>query len=102
MPYTAGMDRPSSDKVQWNEDGTLTKETIKRAMKALRKRLKLARLDDESKLGGDALTGGVKSSICAVKPPEQYPLEVWDELVRVGRLRKLDVGLYEIVEVGGA
>ncbi|MEO0478084.1 MAG: hypothetical protein AAF196_01255 [Planctomycetota bacterium] len=54
----------------------------KRAMKALRKRLKLARLDDESSLGGSSLTSGRESGIVAVRPPEQYPREVWDLLLR--------------------
>ena len=71
---------------------------LKKAMKAFRKRLKLARLDDESKLGHDAMTKGERSRICAVKPPEQYPVEVWDALVESGRLVKLGQGLYEIVE----
>lgn len=85
--------------VQRNEDGSLTKETIKRAMKAFRKRLKLMRLDDESRLGHNAMTAGRKSTISGVSPPEQYPKEVWEELVERGRLRKLPQGIYEIVEV---
>ena len=89
---------PRKQLVERNEDGTLTKETLKRAMKAFRKRLKLARLDDESRLGHDAMTKGEKSRICAVKPPEQYPQEVWDYLVETGRLKQLAPALYEIVE----
>ncbi len=84
--------------VERNEDGTLTKETIKRAMKAFRKRLKLARLDEESSVGHDPLSKGEKSTIIGVKPPEQYPPEVWDELVGLGRLRSIGQGVYEIVE----
>ena len=34
---------PRADLVQRNPDGSFTKETLQRAMKALRKRLKLAR-----------------------------------------------------------
>ena len=89
---------PRSDLVDRNEDGSLTKETIKRAMKAFRKRLKLMRLDEESGLGHDAMTRGVKSTIFAIKPPERYPPEVWDELVERGRLRRVQEGLYEIVD----
>ena len=90
---------PNKDLVQRNEDGSLTKETVKRAMKALRKRIKLMRLDEETRLGHDAMTSGTKSTISGVRPPEQYPPEVWDELVERGRLRNLGRGLYEIVEV---
>lgn len=81
-----------------NPDGSLTGETLKRAMKAFRKRLKLARLDEESKLGHDAVTRGGKSTIVAVKPPEQYPQEVWDRLAELGRLKKIAHQLYEIVQ----
>ena len=68
-----------------------------RAMKALRKRLKLARLDDESRIGGSALTSGVHSSISGVKAPEQYPAEVWEVLEKRGRVRNVGRGLYEPV-----
>jgi len=85
--------------VERNEDGSFTKETLKRAMKAYRKRLKLARLDEESRLGHDATSKGEHSKIVAVRPPEQYPKEVWDQLVVLGRLRDIGHGLLEIVEV---
>jgi len=90
---------PRADLVERNEDGSLTKETIKRAMKAFRKRLKLTRLDEESRLGHDAMTKGVKSTIFAIKPPNRYPPEVWDELADRGRLRRVEQGeLYEIID----
>ena len=85
--------------VDRNEDGSLTKETIKRAMKAFRKRLKLMRLDEESRLGHDPLSQGVKSTIFGIHPPEQYPPEVWAELVERGRLQCDQHGVYEIVEL---
>lgn len=85
------------DLVQRNPDGTFTKETLKRAIKAFKKRLKLARLDDESKVGKNPMTKGGSSGICAVQPPEQYPPEVWQELVTRGRLKQLERGLYELV-----
>jgi len=84
--------------VQRNEDGTFTKETLKRAMKALKKRLKLTRLDDESRLGHDAMSKGAGSSIIGVHPPSQYPIEVWQELERKGRVRIDRNGLLEIIE----
>lgn len=73
------------------------KAILKRAMKALRKRLKLVRLDDESSLGGSAMTGGRHSAISAVRPPEQYPEEVWTYLNRIGRIRDIGHGLIEPV-----
>ena len=72
---------------------------LKRAMKAFKKRLKLMRLDDESSLGGGPFSGGQPSSIVAIQPPNQYPREVWDKLVELGRLRRVEGGLYELVQV---
>ena len=74
-----------------------TPEELKRAMKAFKKRLKLTRLDDESRLGHGAMTGGNTSGIVAIMPPVQYPQAIWDELVKKGKLKNLGRGLYEIV-----
>jgi hypothetical protein len=90
--------RPAANLVERNPDGSLTKETLQRAMKAFKKRLKLARLDDESRLGRDPLSKGGRSGIVAVQPPEQYPKEVWVALAAAGRLRDLGHGLYELAE----
>ena len=90
--------QPNPNLVEKNPDGTFTKETFKRAMKALRKRLKVTRLDDESRLGGDAMTKGERSRILAVKPPQQYPPEVWQALEELGRVKHIGQGLYEVVE----
>jgi hypothetical protein len=91
--------RTSKNLVERNPDGTLTKETLKRAMKAFKKRLKMWRLDEESQLGRDPLSKGDRSSISAVQPPNQYPLEVWEALVEAGRLREIGHGLYELPEL---
>ena len=74
----------------------LDRANIKRAMKAFRKRLKLTRLNEESKLGRNPLTSGKKSQVVAIMPPRQYPLEVWQELVRQGRLKDTGSGFYEL------
>lgn len=71
------------------------KAVLKRAMKAFRKRLKLTRLDAESTISGSATSSGRKSGIVAITPPTQYPREVWDELVRLGRLRDAGHGMLE-------
>jgi len=76
----------------------LTPQYLKQAMKAFKKRLKLTRLDDESGLGGGPFSGGRASGIVAIQPPNQYPREVWDKLVELGRLRHVGGGLYELVQ----
>jgi hypothetical protein len=71
---------------------------LKRAMKAFRKRLKLTKLNEESKLGRNPLTGGKSSAVVAIMPPHQYADEIWKELVRLGRLRDTGSGFFELVE----
>ncbi|MFG0276142.1 MAG: hypothetical protein ACF8QF_13905 [Phycisphaerales bacterium] len=68
------------------------------AMRAFRKRLKLARLADESKLGGRQLSGGRRSEIDAIQPPTDYPREVWDALVADGQLKHTGGGFYAPVD----
>jgi hypothetical protein len=73
-------------------------EQLKAALKAFRKRLKLTRLDAESKLGVGPMSGGQKSGIVAIMPPDQYPKCVWDELVKQGKLKQATHGMYSLVE----
>ena len=75
-----------------------SREELKRALKAFKKRLKLTRLDDESRLGYGSMTGGGKSGIVAITPPKQYPIAVWEELVKQGRLKRSGKGLYEPIQ----
>ena len=78
------------------EQDPLSAENLKRAMKAFKKRLKLTRLDDESSLGHGSKDKSRGSGIVAVTPPNQYPQQVWDKLVEMGKLRSAGSGLYEI------
>ena len=73
-----------------------TAEELRRALKAFKKRLKLARLDDESGLGHGPTSGGKSSGIIAVMPPRQYPKAVWDKLVEQERLKYAGQGLYQL------
>ena len=71
-------------------------EELRKALKAFKKRLKLARLDDESSLGVGPMSGGKHSGIVAVLAPNQYPKEIWDALVAQGRLKYSGQGLYQL------
>lgn len=73
-------------------------ETMKKAMRAFRKRLRLTRLDEESRLGVGPMTGGKHSQVSAIIPPNDFPRPVWDALVRAGRLHDRKQGFYELVE----
>ena len=73
-----------------------TPQDLKIALKAFKKRLKLTRLDDESKVGRSPMSGGHGSGVVAITPPDQYPQAVWEELVKQGRLKNCGQGLYEL------
>ncbi len=78
--------------------GAIPPETLKSALKAFRKRMKLTRLDDESQIGSrrNPLSGGSQSQIVAIQPPSQFPREVWDELVKQGKLINEGRGFYKL------
>jgi hypothetical protein len=65
-----------------------SKEERKKALKALKKKLKLLRLDDESSIGG-AFSSGKQSSIAGIKPPPGFPDDIWTELCELGRLKRV-------------
>jgi hypothetical protein len=72
-----------------------TDEELKRALKAFKKRLKLAKLDDES---GLSRGGGKLSRITGITPPTGHPPGIWEELVRLGKLKREMAGTYSVVE----
>ncbi|MGB7583017.1 MAG: hypothetical protein WBL85_11295 [Sedimentisphaerales bacterium] len=74
---------------------SITPETLKSAMKAFKKRLKLTALDDDSNLGRGPFSSGAKG-VYAIQPPNQFPREVWEELCRLGKLRNSGHGMYEL------
>ncbi len=74
----------------------VTEREMNDAMRAFRKRIKLLRLNDESKLGAKQLTGGKRSEIDAIEPPREFPPRVWRALVRAGRLRDAGEGFMQL------
>jgi hypothetical protein len=75
-----------------------TPQQLKAALKAFKKRLKLTRLDDDSRIGVGPMSSGRQSGIVGIMPPEQFPQAVWDELERQGKLKKLGAHQYELVQ----
>lgn len=73
-------------------------DQLKHALKAFKKRLKLTRLDHESKLGYGPMTKGSSrnSGIVGITPPSQFSQAIWDELARQGKLKYIGQGLYEL------
>lgn len=73
-------------------------ETLKAALKAFKKRLKLTRLDDASRIGHGPMSSGGGSSIAGITPPDQYPRAVWEALVAQGKLKRAGQGMYSPVQ----
>lgn len=71
-------------------------EVLKAAYKAFKKRLKLTQLDFDSRIGRGPMSSGQTSSIAGITPPNQYPLEVWEELVKQGKLKHAGHGTYSL------
>ena len=69
-----------------DEAPQFSKDELKRALKAFKKRLKLTRRDDESKIGG-AFSAGKTSGIVGIVPPDGFPEGIWEALVEKGRLK---------------
>lgn len=69
-----------------------TEDDLKRAYKAFKKRLKLARLDDASGLS----RGSKTTKIGGITPPNGFPAEVWEELAAQGKLKREGGGVYSL------
>ena len=89
----SGLENPAP---KANPTVAVTEAQMDAALRAFKKRLKLTRLNDESKLGNRYVTGGHKSSIDAIQPPRDHPQEVWAALVAAGRLKDTGKGFYAL------
>jgi hypothetical protein len=74
--------------------GTIDPAVLKSAFNAFKKRWKLTVLDEESRVGRGPMSSGQKSTIAGIAPPDQFPTEVWEELVKQGKLKRAGKGLY--------
>lgn len=72
-------------------------QELQQALNAFRKRLKLTQLDDESRLGYGPMSSGGRSGVVAIRPPDQFRKEVWEELAKQGKIKYATHGLYELV-----
>ncbi|MDP6602424.1 MAG: hypothetical protein QGH76_09040 [Phycisphaerales bacterium] len=71
-------------------------ETKRQAMKTFRRRMKLLRLDRESKLGVGPLTTGKTADVDSMQAPHDFPDEVWRVLVAEGQLKDVGDGFYAL------
>ena len=70
-------------------------QQLKAAFTAFKKRYKITKLDDESRLGGGRpTTSGKHSQIAGIVPPREFPADVWAELAKQGRIKDVGGGFY--------
>ena len=60
--------------------------TMREALKVFRRRVKLIKLDQESKLGVGPLSGGKDANFDSIMAPHDYPMHVWKALAKDGQL----------------
>lgn len=75
-----------------------TDSDLKRALAAFRKRLKMIRLDDDSRLGHGPLTGSRREKVVSIQPPAGFGRAVWEDLADLGYLKRDTVGFYELTD----
>ena len=71
-------------------------QVLKSAYNAFKKRWKLTRLDQESRIGRGPMSGGQKSTIAGIVPPDQFPQAVWEALVQQGKIKRAGSGFYSM------
>jgi len=76
--------------------GAAHEEELKRAFTAFKKRFKLTKLDRESKLGGMRPTTGKPPPLTGIIPPREFPMSVWQELAKQGRIKDAGGGFYAL------
>ena len=86
----ASAEAPAVDPARFSHDDKAA------ALRAFKKRLKIARLSDESKLGGHYTSGGKTSDIDAIEPPTGFDPDIWKALVAEERLVYTGQGFYAL------
>ncbi len=90
-----GLTKPAS-KPAAADLPTFTDGDLDAALKAFKKRLKLMRLSDESRLGGRYTSGGRTSKIDAIEPPREFDPKIWKALAAIGSLNDTGGGFYAL------
>ncbi len=74
-----------------------TEDELKKAFKAFKKRMKLTRLDDDSRLGRGPMSSGTGGQVVSIQPPSGFGREVWEALCEQGYLKADGSGFYELM-----
>lgn len=75
---------------------TFDPDVLKEALRAFRKRMKLTKLDHESRLGVGPMSSGREAAFDAIEPPREFDPAVWKELARIGQLEAIGQGFYKL------
>ena len=75
-----------------------TEAELKRALGAFKKRLKVIRLDDDSRLGHGPLSSGSREKVVSIQPPSGFGKAIWEELADLGYLKRDTSGFYELTD----
>lgn len=70
---------------------------LHKALKAFRKRLSAAQLEEDSRLGRGPI-GSSKAKIMAMQPPPGFGRAIWEELASLGYLQNDGGGFYKMTE----
>jgi hypothetical protein len=71
---------------------------LKRALGAFKKRLKMIRLDDDSRLGHGPMSSGRREKVVSIQPPSGFGRAIWEELADLGYLKRDTSGFYEVTD----
>jgi hypothetical protein len=72
-----------------------TDDELRKALKAFRKRLNAAQLEEDSRLGRGPI-GSAKSKIVSIQPPPGFGRAIWEELAEKGYLKPDGGGFYQL------
>jgi hypothetical protein len=86
----------SNDPAAEAADQQPSREVLKSAYNAFKKRWKLTQLDQVSQIGRGPMSSGQKSAISGITPPDQFPPAVWEALAKQGRLKYAGAGCYSM------
>lgn len=75
-----------------------TESELKRALGAFKKRLKMIKLDDDSRLGHGPLTGAKREQVVSIQPPSGFGRAIWEELADLGYLKRDTSGFFELTD----
>lgn len=94
----ASLEKAPPEPIRPEPDAAVSPAEMEAALKAFKKRLKVSRLADESRLGGRYTSGGRQSKIDAMEPPREFPPAVWKALEKAGRIVHTGQGFYTLPE----